>query len=595
MAKSNPLTRAKHKQAWDCFQARQLLDAKKLYQQICEKDRRDEWSWTMLGITHGQLNELDDAETCLRQALSLNPDSFDALTNYGLALYCKGLPDQAVESYRKALGFKPDHVDTLVQLGNAYARMDQLTQAQQCYERVLRQNPQHTAALGNLANVLAYQGRAEQAIPYFHQLLNIDQRLAGMHSNLLLCLHYCAAHDPSAVFQEHLRWAAMHARGVYRPSSHPIDRSPDRKLRLGYVTPDMRGHSVAYFLEPLLAHHDRTRFEIYCYEELVMPDATTRRLWKLVDALRNTHGQSDDQVAVMVRNDQIDILIDLAGHTENNRLLVFARKPAPIQITYLGYPNTTGLQTVDYRLTDEWADPPGMTEHLHTERLVRLKNGFLCFSPPAEAPAVEPLPAAGRGYVTFGSFNVLTKITAEILEVWARILLKVPGSRLLIKNRQLTDTALQERLYAQFEQHGVTRERVDMLGRTAKEEHMASYGKVDIALDTFPYNGTTTTCDTLWMGIPVITRAGRSHVSRVGVSLLTRVGISELIANTEEEYIEHAVRLANDLERLSYLRQNLRKMVESSGLCDGPAFTSNMESVYRQLWQAWCEASQQNT
>jgi predicted O-linked N-acetylglucosamine transferase (SPINDLY family) len=589
MVRNNPLTRAKRKQAWDYFRTNRLRQAKEVYRQICARDRLDDSAWAMLGIIHGQLNELDEAEVCLNKALTLNPGNFDAHHNLGLAFYVKGMPDQAIVSFRKALALKQDHINTLVSLGNAYARLDQLTQAQQCYERVLQLDPRHASAHGNLANVLAYQGNAELAIPLYRQAVAKNPNFAGMHSNLLLSLHYPASYDPSVVFQEHLAWAALHAQGTSH-SPHPsIDRNPDRELRIGYVTPDLRGHSVAYFFEPLLTHHDRSHFAIFCYVERGLPDEMTRRLWKLADTIRNTSGQSDDMVAGMIRDDQIDILVDLAGHTENNRLPVFARKPAPIQITYLGYPDTTGMQAIDYRLTDEWADPPGMTEHLHTEELIRLKNGFLCFAPPDESPPIAPLPSIELGYVTFGSFNVLTKITPEMLGTWAKILLSIPNSRLLIKNRQLTDAALQERLYAQFEQHGVACERVDMLGRTSKEEHMGSYGKVDIALDTFPYHGTTTTCDTLWMGIPVITLAGKTHVSRVGVSLLTRVGLSELIANSEEEYIDHAVRLANSPQKLDHLRQNLRKMVEESGLVDGLSFTRNIESTYRQLWQTWCD------
>lgn len=586
MSKNNPLTRAKHKQAREHFSARQYQEAKQLYKHICEKDRADDHAWAMLGITHALLNEVDAAESCLQKAVNLNPCSFDALYNLGRAQYGRGQLEQAVSNYQIALRLKPDHIDTLVGLGLSAAGLGQWTQAQQFYEQILRQIPGHAAALDNLANVMRSQGRAELAIPYYRQAWAANP-LAATYSNLLLCLHYPANHDPLAVFQEHLDWGATQTRGYIPTSFQQTDHNPDRKLRIGYVTPDLRAHSVAYFIEPLLVHHDRSQFEVFSYLELGTADDMTRRLLEFADTTRNTSGVSDDQVAAMIRQDQIDILIDLAGHTNKNRLPVFARKPAPIQITYLGYPNTTGLSMIDYRLTDAWADPPGMTEHLHTEKLVRLENGFLCFTPPAESPGITPLPSVAKGYITFGSFNALPKITNEMLEVWARILLMVPGAHLLIKNAQLTDSILQERLRAQLILHGVASERIEILGRTSKEDHMAAFARVDIALDTFPYHGTTTTCDTLWMGVPVIALAGKSHVSRVGVSLLSRMGLSEHIAHSAEDYIDKAVRLANSGVELSTLRQNLRTLFVDSGLCDGVSFTQTVESAYRQMWQRW--------
>lgn len=593
MTRNNPLTRAKHKQAWSSFSAQRFLEAKALYGQICARDRLDDWALTMLGIIHGQLNELDEALACLDQAITLNPRNFDAYKNLGLAQLAKGMLDQAIVSSQKALALKPDHPDALLDLGNAYAGQDLLSQAQRCYERILQLDPRHASAHGNLANVLAYTGETEAAQSHYREAVAANPGFAGMHSNLLLCLHYPASYDPVAVFQQHLAWAARHAGNVSRQHHAASDWDPDRKLRIGYVTPDMRGHSVAYFFEPLLAHHDRNRFEIFCYLELTAADDVAQRLRRMAGTVRNTSGQSDDGVAAMIREDRIDILIDLAGHTDHNRLPVFARKPAPIQITYLGYPDTTGMQAMDYRLTDGWADPPGTTEQLHTEKLIRIKDGFLCFAPPAESPPVMSSPFEVHGHVTFGSFNVLTKITPQMLDVWARILTSVPTARLLIKNRQLTDPALQERLYPRFEQHGVGRERIEMLGRTSKEGHMASYGKVDIALDTYPYHGTTTTCDALWMGIPVITLAGKTHLSRVGVSLLTRLGLGELIAMSEQEYLELAVRLANSPEKLGQLRRNLRDRVQASGLVDGASFTRKMEAIYRMIWQTWCNKQPQ--
>lgn len=586
--KGNPLTRAKHRQAWEFFCAQQWRQAEALYEQICRKDRLDGKAWAMRGIIHGRLNALDDAEHCLKQALALDPNNHEALRNLGLVFHCKGQSAEAIACYCKAVAGHAADTEALFGLGNAYAHADQLMQAQRCYEQVLQHDPRHGRAQLNLANVLAYQGFAERALPCYRQALTASGQHAAVHSNLLLCLHYPAAHDPSAVFEEHLAWSRLHEQSVRGMPGRAITPCGDRKLRIGYVTPDLRAHSVAYFFEPLLTHHDRSCFEIFCYVESGRPDATGARLGQLPDAVRDTVGQSDDRVATMIREDAIDILVDLAGHTQHNRLPVFARKPAPVQMTYLGYPNTTGLEAIDYRITDAWADPPGTTEHLHTEKLVRLENGFLCFAPPAESPEITPLPASELGHVTYGSFNVLTKITPEMLAVWAQVLLRVPNSRLLIKNKQLTDPELRQRLYAQFAAHGIAGERVEMLGRTSKEEHMAAYARVDIALDTYPYHGTTTTCDALWMGIPVITRAGASHVSRVGVSLLTRIGLGHLVAQDDQQYIDQAARLAADLPQLHELRRGLRGSFVRAGLSDGASFTRDLEAVYTKLWNEAC-------
>lgn len=590
MASNNSLTRSKHKKALEAYRAHNLYEAKAIYLQIVGKDRVDDMAWAMLGLTYALLNELDDAENCLQKATNLNTRNFDAHYNLGRVKYGKGQLEAAIFSYQKALRLKPGHIDTLLGLGLSTAGMGQSTLAQQFYEQILLQHPGHAAALDNLANELKNQRRADLAIPLYRRAW-AGNPLASTYSNLLLCLHYPATHDPLSVFQEHLTWGALQTQGYLPPNFLQTNRGPDRKLRIGYVTPDLRDHSVAYFIEPLLRHHDRSQFELFYYLELGETDDMTRHLLEFTGSVRKTNGVPDKMVAAMIREDQVDILIDLAGHTNKNRLPVFAHKPAPIQITYLGYPNTTGLSTIDYRITDAWADPPGMTEHLHTEKLLRLEKGFLCFTPPAGSPAVTPLPANKNGYITFGSFNALQKITADMLHVWARILLRVPQSKLLIKNAQLTDPAFEAGVRAQLLEYGVESVRVLILGRTSKEAHLAAFGQVDIALDTFPYHGTTTTCDTLWMGVPVVTLAGKSHVSRVGVSLLTRMGLSEFIADIEEEYIEYAVCLANSGDKLSDLRKNLRTIFEDSGLCDGLSFTRNVESAYRQVWQSWCAAT----
>jgi predicted O-linked N-acetylglucosamine transferase (SPINDLY family) len=319
-------------------------------------------------------------------------------------------------------------------------------------------------------------------------------------------------------------------------------------------------------------------------------DATTERLKSLACHWRDIDGNADEQVDDLIREDGIDILIDLAGHTARNRLLLFARKPAPVQITYLGYPGTTGLSTMDYRLSDEFADPSGMTEQFHTEELLRLPESFLCFAPPEENGAVEVLPARKKGYVTFGCFNVLGKINGPLVGWWCKILRGVAESTLMLKTGGLLDNSVAQRILGMFQAGGIGRERVDLRGWSkSREEHLGFYGQIDIALDTFPYHGTTITCEALWMGVPVITLAGRTHVSRVGVSLLNNAGLKKWIAQTPEEYVALAIEKAGNLAGLSRTRSGLRKKMSGSALTDGKKFAGQVEAVYRKVWQDWCK------
>jgi len=589
MKKRDNRLQAKHAAAWAAYRAGRLDEAQKIYTALCHKYQRDDNAWMMMGIIDGQYGNFASAEQHLRRAMQINSKNSDACMNHGLALLNLGNANEAVSSLLRALEIVPGHVHALLLLGNAYARLDQLKLAENAYRRLLRIDPSNVAAYGNLANILAYQGRQETAVECYRQALRLDPRQTGVNSNLLLCLHYSDILPPDMIFAEHLKWADRHCSAIRPYTDYLVAVQPDRVLRIGYVTPDLRGHSVAYFLEPLLRYHDREHFQVYCYVEVRIQDEMTKRLWACVDVVRDTTRLDDAAVAHLIHDDRIDILIDLAGHTENNRLPVFAYKPAPVQMTYLGYPDTTGLDTVDYRITDGWADPPGTTEHLHSEELLRLENGFLCFSPPTESPPVSSLPALERGYITFGSFNVQTKITPVMLDAWANIMSRLPTARLLIKNRQLSEPAMQEYLLAELAGRGIAGERVALLGTTSKERHMATYGEVDIALDSYPYNGTTTTCDTLWMGIPVITLAGSTHVSRVGASLLARVGLDDLVCPDTESYVTKAVALSGDPAWLAETRRSLRSRMQASSLCDAAAFIGEYEDLLRSAWRQWCE------
>lgn len=589
MAKTNVLIRSKQKRARALYNSKQLAESESLYTQIAKTYKRDMESWQMLGTIRWQLGDLQQAETHFRCALDIDKTHHEVNFQLGSVLLAQGQREQAIEYIGHALRIKPDFFEALLTLGNALAWSGMLQAAIESYQKALRLNPNQPVLYTNLGNVYADQGLLDQAIANWRQALMLKPDMASTHSNILLCLNYRSEYDPHELYQEHLTWAHRHGKASNQHKAHANSADPERRLRIAYVTPDLREHSVAYFIEPILAHHDPDHYEVYCYSAVANPDATTIRLLPLIKHYRSTAAMTDAQLAAQIRQDGIDILVDLAGHTAGNRLTLFSHKPAPRQVSYLGYPNTTGLSAMDYRLTDAWADPPGLTEDYYTESLWRLENGFLCYAPPVDAPPVGAAPVDKTGHITFGAFNYIAKTTAEVIQTWSEILKRVPDSKLIMKNKSLTDSATRTHYLALFESNGISSERVEMIGLTpSKAEHLAVYQRVDIALDTFPYHGTTTTCDTLWMGVPVLTLAGSNHASRVGVSLLSQLDLEQFIAESPEEYINLAVSLANEPAQLSEVRGRLRERMQASSLCDALSFTRRLEQAYRDMWHHWC-------
>ena len=547
-------------------------------------------SCNSLGCMLMNQGRFSDAIECYQKALQLKPDYVQAHSNFGNVLRGQGRLEEAAEHLQKALRLKPDYAEAYCNLGNVLQDQGKLSKAIECYQKVLQLKPGYVEAYSNLGAVLQNQGRVDEAIECYQKALQLKPDLSFAHSNLLMGLHYRDQIDPVELFSQHKRWAEQHASpfvGTIKP--HINDRSPERCLRVGYVSPDFRMHSVAYFIEAVMASHDQADFETIYYSDVACPDSMTNRLKALAGCWRDIVGMSDEQVADLIRNDEIDILVDLAGHTAKNRMLLFARKPAPVQVTYLGYPDTTGLPTMDYRITDSWTDPPDQTDHLYTEELVRLAQGFLCYKPPEETPEVTKPPVLETENITFASFNNRPKITPEVVRLWSKILTLVPNAGLVLKSKPLSDPRTQELLLEMFVQNGVSPDRIRFVGYISSQfKHLELYNSIDVGLDTFPYNGTTTTCEALWMGVPVIVLAGETHASRVGVSLLTNAGLPELIAESAEEYVEKAVRLAGDLNRLKELRSNLRSIMSQSPLMDAKGLTRSMEEAYRQMWHRWC-------
>lgn len=438
-----------------------------------------------------------------------------------------------------------------------------------------------------LGNVLFEQGRVEEGMAEIRAALQANPAMPEAHSDLVRMLNYISV-DPVVRYRGHREWAERFARPLERAAlPHPNVPDSGRRLRVGFVSPYFRKHAVTFFLEPVLEHYDRDRMEIFLYADVVQPDEYSRRL-QTHAAWRDTTGLTDERLAALVREDAIDILVDLSGQTPGHRLLAFARRPAPLQATWCGYPNTTGMDSMDYRITDAYCDPPGTTEHLHSEALLRLPRIYMAWRPPDAAPDAGPLPALAAGAVTFGSFNSTYKITPELCALWSRILHRVPGSRLTLF--AYTGEVAVRRVRRLFEAQGIAPARLVILPRMTYEEFLDAHRQIDIALDAFPYHGTTTTCSCLWMGLPVIVLAGTAHVSRVGVSMLSNLGLERLVASTPDDYVELAAGLASDTTKLAAIRAGLRGLMSRSPNTDGAACAASLEAVFRDAWHRWCGA-----
>ena len=395
--------------------------------------------------------------------------------------------------------------------------------------------------------------------------------------------------DAPAIFAEHRKWAARHAEPL-RPAEvkHENTRDPGRRLRIGYSSPNFYAQAVSFFTVPILHFHDAEQFEVFCYADVLRPDTVTSRLKTHIEKRghwRETSAMPADKLAERIREDKIDILVDLTGHISDHRLLAFARRPAPVQVTYIGYQNTTGMSAMDYRLTDAVADPPGQTDAFYTEELYRLPQAFFCYHPLSVELPTEPLPAAATGHITFGSLNLPAKINAQVAALWSRILREMPQAKLMLLVS--ADGAGSDRLRELFSPHGVV-DRIIFQPRLPRPDYLATYRKIDVALDPFPFSGHTTTCDALWMGTPVVTLSGRDYVSRMSTSVLANLEMHECIAATEDDYVRRAVALASDLPRLRELRTGLRARFSNSHLMNARLFTTRLEEAYRAMWTRWC-------
>jgi protein O-GlcNAc transferase len=570
-----------------------------------------------LGIALCRRRDFAAAQTVLAAALARDPASADAAFNLGNAVHALGHSREAADLYQRAAELRPGFADALVNLGNMHRETGDFAAAATAYEAALRAkpdsviamnnaacllrtqgrfdeaedllqralsvDPRHSALHDNLGSVLKDMGEIDAAIESFRRSLQLDPGNAATHSNLAYALSFQSS-QAQPILEECLRWDRRFGGGPPAAPHQRSDRSPLRRLRIGYVSPDFRDHCQSLFTIPLLSQHDHAAFEIFCYSSVERADAHTRRIAALADVWRDVRTLDDDALAAVIRNDRIDILVDLTMHMARGRPLTFARKPAPVQIAWLAYPGTTGMRAMDYRISDPRLDPVGIETHA-SERTIRLPDSFWCYDPLTSEPPVNALPALARGYLTLGCLNNPCKLTDHTLRLWGAVMQALGGSRLLLlapPGRQ------RQRLSQRLAAHGIAAERVDLIPYRARAAYLRSYHDIDFGMDTLPYNGHTTSLDALWMGVPTITRVGQTCVGRGGLSQLFQLGLGELAAATDDAFIDAAVALAQDIPRLAELRQELRPRLERSPLMDAPRFARHMESVYRGVWSAHC-------
>jgi protein O-GlcNAc transferase len=506
------------------------------------------------------------------------------MNNLGNAFKELGELSSAKEAFEAALLVRPDYVVALNNLGCLLRTLGHGDEAEDALRRGLKINPRHAALYDNLGNVLKDAGELGHAIGCFRKALEIDPTNSATHSNLAYALSFQSL-DAQAMLDECSRWNDRFAAGL-RPGmpSPPPDPSPDRRLKIGYVSPDFRDHCQNLFTVPLFAHHDHAEFEVFCYSSVERPDEYTRRIALHADTWRDVRPLTDAALSELIRGDRIDILVDLTMHMANGRPLLFARKPAPVQFAWLAYPGTTGIETMTYRLSDPRLDPLDFDAH-YSERTLRLADSFWCYDPLTAQPEVNPLPAIERGYLTLGCLNNPCKLTDYTLHLWGGVMRELPDARLLL---MAPAGRHRRRLLERLEAKDITAKRVDFVEFRPRAEYLRTYHNIDFGLDTFPYNGHTTSLDGLWMGVPSVTRVGRTSVGRGGLSQLFHLDLLDLAAESDAAFVAAAVALANDIPRLAALRQQLRARLERSPLMDAARFAANIERAYRRAWSDYC-------
>lgn len=549
-------------------------------------------AYNNLGLTLRKQGRRAEAKLCFEKATKGKPRYADPFYNLSIEQKLQGDVVNAVAACREAIGIRPAYAEAHFSLAHTYALLQRPLESISAYRESIRLQPESALSFNNMGAELLKLGRVEEAVAAFQEALRIDPINAHSQGNLLLATCY-ASSDPAKTWAQAVEWE----RKIGAPlrcdaQSYPNQADPDRRLRIGYVSADFREHAAAYWLEPLLAKHQHQDFEVFCYSNSSnsLNDAVTDRLKGFADVWIECASLSDDALAAQIRQDGIDVLVDLSGHTDGNRLLVFARQPAPVQLSWFGFPASTGLKTMHYRLSDAVLDPPGESERYYSEKLVRLSRFYAAFTPDPCTPAVGKAPLERNGFVTFASLNSLAKITPSMLSLWAEILTGAPDSRLILQAAGLDGDELQQQIHKFFMERGVAKKRISLRGWIGINDFLRIGGEADIALDPYPFNGGVTTCHALWMGLPVVTMSGKSAASRVGRSILSRMNMEGLVAETPAQYRDIALGLAMDHSQIALMRATLRDRMNSSGLLDGAALAHEVEAAYRTMWRAWCDA-----
>lgn len=570
-----------------------------------------------------ELARYEDAREAAEQLVTDEPDRPEPYLNLGNVLVHTGKAKQGIKQYKKALELRPGypeaHFNLATLLGSredlgtaivylerqikergetvhhlgllaaAYQATGQLTQAEELCRRIFEKQPDNISALVTLGSCLSTGGDSAAALPLYERVVELDGSQASMGSNILFECNNLPWLGREAVFRRHCEWATRFETPLLAPVDFTTrDRNPARKVRIGYVSGDFTLHPVGFLLRDILRYHDKGEFEVHCFSMAIRAEEVLPELRESADAWEDIFFLSDEEFVELVRKAEIDILVDLSGHTAFNRLLAFARKPAPVQVEWIGYFHSTGMTSIDYFITDPYTTPPEGGQ-LFSEIPLFMPHTRFCYGPPAYAPDVVPPPVEKSGSITFGSFNRLSKITDEVANALASVLHAVPDSCLVVKAGALADTTARERLTARFEKLGISHNRLELRENSSHYEMLVQYGEIDIALDTFPFNGGMTTLEALWMGVPVVTIAGNSVVSRQTFSALSNIGLAdELAFPNVEAYVQGAVALASDRARLGELRQQIRPRMAASPLRQPEQFVRDLEALYRHMWEAWC-------
>jgi predicted O-linked N-acetylglucosamine transferase (SPINDLY family) len=609
-------------EAYAHHQAGRVAEAEHLCRQILAISPRNHDALHLLGVIAGQAGLHQDSLQLIDQAIAVAPGFAEAHANRGVALMSLGGLAEALAAFRESARLKPDHLPALFGLGNslgaqedfsgaeaafrqalavypgfaeaqnnlamALQRQERLGEAVEAFEKARAMAPESAQVHYNLGVILHLAGRMEEAVSAFIRALELKSDYVLAHSNLLLALNYLPA-SPEQLLDAHRDFDRRQTR-AYRGTSvgHANDRDPERRLRIGYVSGDFAVHPVGYLLAGPLAAHDPAKVEVSCYSNGSRRDAMNERLRGAAHQWREIGHLTDQEAADLVREDQIDILVDLSGHTGGNRPLLMARKPAPVQASWIGYPGTTGMSAIDYAIMDAQVAPQG-AKAWFTEALVRMPNSRFCYSPPDFAPEPKVLAEGATGPITFGSFNNIAKIGREVVQLWAQVLDAVPGSRLVLKWKSLDQAGVRRRIEEAFAAHGVRADRLELRPRSTHAEALGEYGDIDVALDPFPFGGGVTSIEALWMGVPVVTLAQDRVSARQTLGVLHEAGLDDLAAQSKDDYVRIAAALAADGARRAELRRTLRPRLAASPLTDAKAFTPGLEQAYRRMWRRWCE------